>query len=137
MKRSVLVIAAAAACGAALGIGFDRLALAQQSGIKRTVLQRVDDPGAPNYEAVMGISELAPGATSGKHYHHGIEIGYVLEGTVALDQEGKPTVTAKSGDTLRNDGSVPHNARNVGPTPAKILAVYVVEKGKPLAEAAQ
>jgi hypothetical protein len=29
-----------------------------------------------------------------------------------------------------------HNAKNTGAAPVKILAVYIVEKGKPLAEAA-
>jgi hypothetical protein len=39
----------------------------------------------------------------------------------------------KAGDSFRNAPGV-HNAKNTGTTPVKILAVYLVEKGKPLAE---
>ena len=130
--RTVVVLALLA-CGAAIGAGVDRLALAQQPGIKRTILLRTDEPGAPAYEAVMGIAEIAPGAMAGKHRHHGIEIGYVLEGAVTLEHEGEPAKALKAGSSFKNDPGT-HNARNTGTTPVKILAVYLVEKGKPLAE---
>jgi quercetin dioxygenase-like cupin family protein len=80
----------------------------------------------------MGIAEIAPGANAGKHRHPGIEIGYVLEGSVVIEHEGQPSVTVKAGDAFRNEGV--HDARNLGSKPVKILAVYLVEKGKPLAE---
>jgi quercetin dioxygenase-like cupin family protein len=118
--------------GAGLGVGLDRVALAQQSGVKRTVLRRVDDPGAAAYEAVLAIAEIPPGAASGRHRHPGVEVGYVLEGTVLLQHEGRPDTTLKAGDSFGNSGV--HNASNPGPNPARLLAVYLVEKGKPLAE---
>ena len=130
--RTVTVIALLP-CGAALGAGVDRLALSQQPGIKRTILLRTDEPGAPTYEAVMGIAEIAPGAMAGKHRHPGIEIGYVIEGSVTLEHDGEPAKILKPGDSFKNDPGI-HNARNTGTTPVKILAVYLVEKGKPLAE---
>jgi quercetin dioxygenase-like cupin family protein len=129
----VLVMALIGA--AAIGVGMDRLALAQQPGIKRTILLRTDDPGRPTYEAVMGIAEIAPGAMAGRHRHPGIEIGYVLEGSVTLEHEGEPARTLKAGDAFKNEPGL-HNAKNTGTTPVKILAVYLVEKGKPLAEPA-
>jgi quercetin dioxygenase-like cupin family protein len=130
--RTVTIIALLP-CGAALGAGVDRLALSQQPGIKRTILLRTDEPGAPTYEAVMGIAEIAPGAMAGKHRHPGIEIGYVIEGSVTLEHDGEPAKILKPGDSFKNDPGI-HNARNTGTTPVKILAVYLVEKGKPLAE---
>ena len=130
--RTVTIIALLP-CGAALGAGVDRLALSQQPGIKRTILLRTDEPGAPTYEAVMGIAEIAPGAMAGKHRHPGIEIGYVIEGSVTLEHDGEPAKTLKPGDSFKNDPGI-HNATNTGTTPVKILAVYLVEKGKPLAE---
>ncbi len=111
----------------------DRVALAQQAGIKRTILLRTDDPGAPKYEAVMGVAEIAPGAMAGRHRHPGIEIGYVLEGSVTLEHEGQPAKVLKAGDSFKNEPGV-HNAKNTGTTPVRILAIYLVEKGKPLAE---
>jgi quercetin dioxygenase-like cupin family protein len=130
--RSYLLAFVAIVGGAAFGIGADRTLLIQQQGIKRTILLRADDPGSPKYEAIMGIAELAPGASSGRHRHFGVEVGYVLEGSMAIEQEGRPTVTLKAGDAFKNDAV--HDARNPGTAPTKILAVYIVEKDKPLAE---
>ena len=128
-----LVIVALLACGAAIGAGVDRIALAQQPGIKRTILLRIDEPGSQTHEAVMGVAEIAPGAMAGKHRHPGVEIGYILEGSVTLEHEGEPPKMLKAGDSFENAPGV-HNAKNTGTTPVKILAVYLVEKGKPLAE---
>jgi quercetin dioxygenase-like cupin family protein len=131
-NRLLLVLVAAFA-GGLIGMSVDRVALAQQPGIKRTILLRADDPAGPTYEAVMGVAEIAPGANSGKHRHNGIEVGYVLEGTVIVEPAGQPAVTYAAGQAFENPGGV-HNARNPGKTPVKILAVYIVQKGKPLAE---
>jgi quercetin dioxygenase-like cupin family protein len=127
----VLFVSLAAAAG--VGAAADRLAFAQQPGIKRTILLRADEPGSQTHEAVMGIAEIAPGAMAGKHRHPGIEIGYILEGSVTLEHEGKPAKQLKAGDAFENEPGV-HNAKNTGKTPVKILAVYLVEKGKPIAE---
>src|SRR5215469_13193891 len=65
--------------------------------IKRTLLQKVDVPGA-NYETVTGIAELMPSVNVGRHTHPGPETGYVLEGELTLLVEGKPAQVLKSGD---------------------------------------
>ena len=131
IRTSALAILAAT-FGVVVGIGIDRAAGGQQEGIKRTMLQTIDNPASDKHQAVMGLAELAPGASSGKHRHYGVELGYVVEGTVIVEHEGRVPVTLKPGQTFKNDG--PHDAKNGGSTPAKILAVYLVEKGKPLAE---
>jgi quercetin dioxygenase-like cupin family protein len=119
--------------GAAIGVAADRIAFAQQPGIKRTELLRSDVPGDPAYEAVMAVAEIAPGAMAGKHRHNGIELGYVLQGSIVLEHEGEATRTLVAGQGFKNAAGV-HNARNTGKEPVKILAVYIVEKGKPLSE---
>jgi len=116
-----------------VGIAVDRVAFAQQPGIKRTILLRADDPGSANYEAVMAIAEIAPGAMSGRHRHPGIEVAYILDGSVIIERDGQAPVTVNAGETIKNEAAV-HNARNPGTKPVKILAVYLVEKGKPMAE---
>jgi quercetin dioxygenase-like cupin family protein len=119
--------------GVVLGIGIDRTVLAQQApGIKRTVLQTTDEPGSTTHEAVMALAEVPPGGSSGRHRHPGVEIGYVIEGTVMMQHEGRPDRTMKAGDFFKNDGV--HNVMNHGTSTAKILAVYMVEKGKPVTE---
>ena len=135
-RKPYFVVTASLLAGAVLGAGIGRVAFAQQSGggIKRTILRTIDAPGSTNYQAVMGVAEIAPNATSGKHRHPGAEMCYVLEGSMTLLREGEPTVTLKPGDSCVNEGSGVHEARNGGTTTLKVLAVYLVEKGKPIAE---
>lgn len=69
----------------------------------------------------------------GRHTHPGEEIGYVLEGTVLIEQDGKPAVTLGAGKAFFIPSGAVYNATNTGSTAARILANYVAEKGKPLA----
>ncbi len=139
-KRTGLMIIIAATLGVVVGIGLDRVVTAEQpalvasSGVKRTMLQTVDVPGSTTHQVVMAVAEIAPGTNAGPHRHPGIEIGYLLEGTVEMSHEGKPMASAKTGDSFKNELQAVHDVKNVGKTPARVLAVYIVEKGKPLAE---
>ena len=105
---------------------------AQQAGFKRTVIQQ-ESLSVAGREAVTAIAEFQPGATVGRHTHPGEEIGYVLEGTIVLEQEGKPAVTLGAGKTFFIPPGTVHNATNKGQTQARVLANYIVEKGKPVA----
>jgi quercetin dioxygenase-like cupin family protein len=130
--RRSSVIAAALVVGAAIGVSADRVAFAQQPGIKRTELLRSEVPGDPAYEAVMAVAEIPAGMSAGQHRHNGIELGYVLDGSIELQHEGQANRTLSAGQGFKNEPGV-HNAKNVGKGPVKILAIYIVEKGKPLA----
>ena len=107
---------------------------AQQPGFKRTVLQQ-GDLSLPGREVVSAIAEFQPGATVGRHTHPGEEAGYILEGAIVLEQEGKPAVTLGAGKTFLIPAGTVHNATNKGSAVARVLATYIVEKGKPLATA--
>ena len=102
-----------------------------QDGIKRTPLQKVDFPY--NYTTVTGLAEIQPGVSAGRHTHPGIETGYVLEGETVLSIDGQPDITMKAGDSYVIPAGVPHDAKAVGEKPVKVLGIYVVERGKPLA----
>jgi quercetin dioxygenase-like cupin family protein len=104
----------------------------QQVGFKRTVLQQ-GNISVPGHEVVTAIAEFQPGASVGRHTHPGEEVGYVLEGTIVLEQEGKPAVTLGAGKTFLIPPGTVHNATNHSTSQARILATYIVEKGKPLA----
>jgi quercetin dioxygenase-like cupin family protein len=106
--------------------------LAQQGGFKRTEVQR-GDLSAAGREAVQAIAEIPAGVASGKHTHPGEEIAYVLEGTVVLELDGKPAMTLKAGQGVLIPAGSVHNAKNDGKATARVLATYIVEKGKPLA----
>jgi len=105
---------------------------AQQPTFKRTVLQQ-GDISVPGREAISAVVEFQSGATPGRHTHFGEEIGYALEGTLLVEQDGKPAVTLKAGEMFLIPAGTIHNATNTGTGTARILATYIVEKGKPLA----
>ena len=111
------------------------MAAAQQPStpqtIKRTVLQKFDVPGA-NYETVIGIAEILPNVNIGRHTHPGPEGGYMIEGEMVLMVEGQPAKSLKPGDSYQIPSGAIHDAKT-GPAGAKVIASYVVEKGKPLA----
>lgn len=121
MKRGVILVAAILAAGATL---------AQAPAIKRTVLQRSDV--GHNMEVVLGSAEIAAGGSTGRHTHFGVETGYVLAGTSVLEVEGEAPRTIKAGDSYLIPAGKVHNA-TAKEGEAKVLATYVVEKGKPLA----
>ena len=126
MRTGSVTVAAFALAGIVVGIS------AQQPTFKRTVLQQ-GDISAPGREAVTAVVEFQPGGSPGRHTHPGEEIGYVLDGKLLLEQEGKPAVTLNAGQAFLIPAGTIHNATNTGSGTARILANYIVEKGKPLA----
>ncbi|PIF29739.1 quercetin dioxygenase-like cupin family protein [Flavobacterium sp. 9] len=106
-------------------------ASAQQSGIKRTDLQK-HDLSIPGKEAVQARIDFDAHSAFGKHYHPGEEIIYVLEGTLEYEVEGQGTVTLKAGEVLFIPAGTVHSAKNNTNAKASELATYVVEKGKPI-----
>ena len=111
-------------------------ALPQGSGIQRTIVER-SDVSVPGREAVIAHVEIAPGAAAGRHTHPGEEISYVEEGTGELLIDGKPARALKAGDGLVVPAGAVHDARNTGTQPLKVVAIYLVEKGKPMATPAR
>lgn len=109
---------------------------AQQAGFRRTLLQQAD-LSIPGREAVTALAELDPGAQSGRHTHPGEEIAYIAQGPVVLEVEGKPARTMQTGEAVTIPSGAIHNVRNTGSATAKVVANYVVEKGKPVATPVQ
>ena len=107
------------------------MAVQQQSGIKRTDLQR-HDLSAPGREVVQNRVDISPDAPFVKHTHPGEEIIYVLEGSLEYEIAGEPRAAYKAGDVLFIPAETVHAVRNVGSGNAAELGTYVVEKGKPL-----
>ncbi len=108
-----------------------RSATAQQPTVTRKVLLQ-QDLAIPGYVAALVAVEIPAGGREGKHMHPGTLVAYVQEGAVTLDYEGKPTVTYKAGDTFYVEPGKVHEGINNGNVPVKILATFVVEKGKPI-----
>jgi quercetin dioxygenase-like cupin family protein len=109
-------------------------AVAQQGGIKRTPLQKVEFPAG--YNVVTAIAEVPAGGSAGRHTHPGVETTYVMEGEGELLIEGKPPMKLKAGDSFQVPEGAIHDAKAVGDKPFKVLAVYIVKAGEPLAKPA-
>ena len=98
---------------------------------ERVPLQKSEFP-AGHESHVMQVT-IAPGGVVARHTHPGIEMGYVLEGELTLTVDGKGDQVNKPGMSWSIPAAALHSAKNAGAVPTKILVVYVVEKGKPLA----
>jgi quercetin dioxygenase-like cupin family protein len=118
IKKILLTLTIVAFTGAGI-------AIAQQSGIKRTPLQKLDFPAG--YNTVTAIAEVPAGGAAGRHTHPGMETGYVLEGELELVIDGKSYQIP--------EGAV-HDAKAAGDKSLKVLGVYVVKAGEPLAKPA-
>jgi quercetin dioxygenase-like cupin family protein len=103
---------------------------AEQPAAKWKELQRHDIPGTA-LEGVTTIIEIPPGGVSGRHSHPGEDFGYVIEGTIVLQVDGKPSLTLRAGDVFLTERGRIHNARNMGATTARAVDTYVIDKGKP------
>ena len=132
---TVRTVAAAVVTSMALACG--TIAIARQTPtFSRTQLQD-HNLSTANRHGVMSRSEFQPGAESGRHFHPGEEFGYLLEGTLEITLDGKPPQVLRAGDPIFVPAGAIHNAKNVGKTPAKVLATYFLETGKPLATPAK
>ena len=101
------------------------------SAVKRTILQRTDAPDGKT-EVVLGVAEIGADAMVGRHSHPGAVMAQVAEGEFRLVLDGQPERVYKAGESFTIPSGAVHNegATQAG---AKVTAVYVVEKGKPLA----
>jgi quercetin dioxygenase-like cupin family protein len=119
---------------ALFGAGLFSGLMAQSGSIERfrTEQKRTDLSGAPGMEVIASIVEIKPGETSDLHFHHGIEVAYVLQGSMVQAPGKEPTLNA-TGATLVNQRDAKHGAfKVVGDRPLRLFAVHIVDKGKPL-----
>ena len=108
---------------------------AQPSALTRTMVTK-GDVSVPGREAVVAKVEVAAGGIAGWHTHPGDEISYVMEGEATLMIAGQSPRKVAAGEGFVIPAGVVHNAKNDGASAVKLVGVYVVEKGKPLASPA-
>ncbi|WP_433589960.1 cupin domain-containing protein [Pseudomonas koreensis] len=132
MQRT-LILATVAALVSFTGLAqaADAQAMSWQQGLSRTDLTR-QDLGAADREVIQARIDFEPGVTAPRHAHPGVEVAYVISGTLEYQLEGRPAVTLKAGDSLFIPAGVAHVAKNVGSDKGVELATYVVNKGQAL-----
>lgn len=123
LAASFLIIGLLAAAGAS-------------AQIKRTPVLTAD-VAAPGQQAVVVRGETNAGVVAPRHTHPGGEISYVLEGEAELLIDGEPPRIVKAGEAFVVPTGKVHGARDPGTGPLRVVGVYVVEKGKPLATPAK
>ncbi len=100
--------------------------------IQRRIISRADVTGT-NMEVILVETEIPPGAFSARHTHPGEEAFYILQGATVETPGGEPKMR-ETGSGGINARDVPHAGyKVVGDTPLKMVNVYIVDKGKPLA----
>lgn len=101
------------------------------AGAKRTVLSRMDVPSS-NYEVVMVLIEVPANTRVGRHTHPGKVTGYVIDGPYTILIDGQPPRVLEANDSLEVPSGAVHDEFTTD-QPAKLIGVFTVEKGKPLA----
>lgn len=104
----------------------------QPSGVSGKPLLRSSVSGDDSKETLIVAVEFAPNATTGRHSHPGDEYATVLEGTLELRLEGQAPRRVTAGQAYHNVRGLVHETVNVGEGPARTVATFVVDKGKPV-----
>lgn len=128
MRPIRIAIKSAACCAMFVGL----LSATAQDSPARSEMKRTDLSGAPGMEVISSIVEFKPGDEVQKHTHHGVESGYILQGT-KVQYPGKDPVMLETGAPILNLRDVAHGGyKVVGDKSLKLFTVHIVDKGKPL-----
>lgn len=121
-------LAGAAMCVLATTWG---LAIAQDSS-NRKEMKRADLSGAPGMEVISSIVEYKTGEVAARHFHHGIETAYVIQGSM-IQLPGKDPTLLETGAVVMNLRDIVHGGfKVVGEKPLRLFTAHIVDKGKPL-----
>jgi quercetin dioxygenase-like cupin family protein len=87
-----------------------------------------------NWSVTTVEVKYGPGGQSNPHRHPGLTFAYVLEGEIASKVGDEPEKTYRAGEMwMETPGQLHAVSRNASATkPARLLAILLAEKGKPL-----
>lgn len=85
---------------------------------------RTDKP-----EVTVLIVEIPPGGQTEWHHHPVPVYAYVIQGTLAVETADGGVHTYRAGDALVEMVDTPHNGKNLGQTPVKLVAFYTGAQG--------
>ena len=90
-------------------------------------LQRAALANSTDSEVVMGLIERDGESATSKHYHPGGEFGFILEGVVYIESQGKPEVVLSAGDSFYQPPGEWHII-STGAEGAKTVVFRVLER---------
>jgi quercetin dioxygenase-like cupin family protein len=117
---------AAAALALVMGIPAQAQDLPQ-----RKERSRVDLTGATNMEVISSLTTFKAGDEFPRHLHHGVELGYVVQGAM-VQVPGQAPREMKTGDPIQNLRDAVHGGFKVVSGELILFTVHSVDKGKPL-----
>lgn len=105
------------------------------SPIKKTTTttsgQRISYPKTDSAEVTVVTVDIQPGGETGWHLHPVPVYAYVLSGELSVElDDGKQTIF-KEGDSIIEVVNAPHNGRNFGKLPVKLIVFYTGVEGSP------
>ncbi len=131
----------AATLGLLLTSGFVTLAQAEDyQGVRATRIltstvasngQKLSYLKTDNPEVTAMLVEIPPGGETGWHLHTVPVYAYMLAGSITVETEGGKRYDFKEGDAIFEVRDTPHNGRNNGDRPARLVVFYTGEVGKP------
>lgn len=136
VKHRIIATVGAVALAGLLGMG---LLFAREEApppkVEAQHVLTVPVAGDPGKEVDIQIYTFPPGSSVPWHIHPGAqEFEYELEGTLMLEEKGKPPRALKTGETFHLAPDVVHRGWNPSKTePAKIYVVRIKPVGAPLA----
>ena len=132
MRKTVVVRSLCGVLLFGLGVATGLVAQTNSDSPQRVEQKRTDLSGAPGMEVIASTAEYRPGEELGRHFHHGVEAAYVVQGA-RVQSPGQEARTIATGATILNLRDVKHGGfKVVGDTSLKVFTVHVVDKGKPL-----
>ncbi|WP_419906928.1 cupin domain-containing protein [Hoeflea sp.] len=98
---------------------------------KTTVLgQPLAYPQQGDAKIQSAIVTLLPGEETGTHTHPYPTYGYILSGELTVTYPGGVEKVYKQGQAVMDAVNEPHNGRNTGTEPVRILVVFMGVDGK-------
>lgn len=131
MKTSTLLTMVCGVFLFSLGLATGLIASSGDSD-QRLEKHRSDLSGAPGMEVIASTAEYLPGERLERHFHHGVEAAYVVQGASLRTAAGK-TMQLPDGASVLNLREVEHGGFEViGKQSLKLFTVHIVDKGKPI-----
>lgn len=134
MRRLYRIALAATSAALVLGLAPATAAATPSEGVTGEILAQAT-VGGQDY--ILRRITIAPGGTTGWHFHDGMLYGLVTEGTLTHYKSDCTTdgIYNAGGTIVEPSGhGYVHMGRNLGPTPMVLHVLYVNPVGSPLSE---
>lgn len=94
--------------------------------------QKIIYPAGDSTETTILKITFPPGATTGWHIHDYPLFGYILQGELTVEVEGRNTEVLKAGSAATEVIGIRHCGTNKGNQDLIMIVIYLGKKGKPL-----